>query len=380
MWPVARREAVLARTGLRLRGQATDSIGMRIGKCNIWLVLAAALLAPHAVAFPAEDDQSPGTMAIHFNKQTNVWSRLDFGVLDGKVTTSPPDTTKYDRRAESLGILGAETLVGQRFGVRFNVKGEISKRRQQEASGPTATVDSTVKTFKPSVDLTFITDKGLELFGGVESQIVPGYTESVNSTSGESTTKFASSTVASKRFGVVRRTSAWAGGFYYQMGAEETRTVTQTAFDGSGAEVDDVVFIPSKIGVMGNFQALSALWDFEFDFIQARGKGPKDDQGNTTYTDYFEAHFGSLFFFGSGIGMNTSVFHKTLSYANNAFVTIETIPVTSVKLLGVLGDAQNNAFLGIIGAYGKDGQSLPEFNATYQVQAYALTFGSSFSL
>ncbi len=337
------------------------------------------LYAPLATSFPAQDDQTAGTMAINFNKQNNAWSRLDLGVVDGKVTTSPPDTVKYDRRAETLAVLGGEVLFAKRFGARLNLKGEFSKLRQQEAEGPKATVDSTVKTYRPSLDLTFITDKGLEIFAGQEMQIIPAYTETVASSNGESSTAFGNSSVASRRFGVVRRAGAWSGGFYYQMGAEATRDVEQTAFDGSGADSDDVVFIPSRIGVMGAFKAIAAFWDFELDFIQARGKGPKDDQGNTTYTDYFETHLGSLYFFGGSFGVKGSVFHKTLSYANNAFVTMETIPATSVKLLGVLGDDESHAFLGLIYAFGKDGQSLPEFNAEYEFDAFAVTFGSIFS-
>lgn len=352
---------------------------MGILKTTPLLLLGAVLCAPLARAFPAQDDQTAGTMAINFNKQNNAWSRLDLGVVDGKVTTSPPDAVKYDRRAETLGVLGAEGIFAKRFGARLNLKGEISKRRQQEAEGPKATVDSVVKTYRPSLDLTFITDKGLEIFGGQEMQIIPAYKETVASSNGESTTAFGDSSVASRRFGVVRRAGAWSGGFYYQMGAESERTVEQTAFDGSGAEAEDVVFIPSRIGVMGAFKAISTLWDFELDFVQARGKGPKDDQGNTTYTDYFETHLGGLYFFGGSLGMKGSIFHKTLSYANNAFVTMETIPATSIKLLGVIGNDESNAFLGVIYAFGKDGQSLPEFNAEYEFDAFAVTFGSIFS-
>lgn len=352
---------------------------MGVSKSQLWILLVAVLCAPLAAAFPAEDDDTPGSMAIRFNKQNNAWSRMDLSVVDGKVTTSPPDSVKYDRRAETAGSLGAEGILGKRFGVRLNVRGELSKRRQQEAEGPKATVDATVKTYKPSLDLTFITDKGLEIFGGEEMEIVPGYTESVASTSGDSTTKFGKSSVSSKRFGVVRRAGAWSGGFYYQMGAESKRTVEQTAFDGSGSASEDIVFIPSRIGVMGAFKALSAYWDFELAFVQARGKGPKDDQGNTTYTDYFETHLGALYFFSGGLGLDTSIFHKTLSYANNAFVTMETIPSTSVKLAGALGNDESHAFLGVIYAFGKDGQSLPEFNATYEFDAFAVTFGSIFS-
>ncbi len=342
-------------------------------------LLLLGVLASRASAFPAEDDQTPGSMALNFNKQNNAWSRFDFGVVDGKVTTSPPDSVKYDRRVEALGIVGAEACFSKRFGARFNAKAEYSLQRQQEKEVPRATVDTTVKTYRPAVDLTFITDKGLEIFAGEEIQLIPTYKENVTSANGESSTTFKKSSLPAKRLGVVRRAGSWSGGFYYVMGAQKDRTVEQKAFDGSGSSTNDVVFVPSRLGVMGDFKAASAFWDFELDFIQARGKGPKDENDNTTYTDFFEAKLGSTYFFGPSLGMGSSVFHKTLSYASNAFVTIETIPVTSVKLVGLLGNDENHAFLGVIGAYGKDGQSLPEFNASYEMNAFAVTFGSLFS-
>ena len=70
--------------------------GMSPWKTTLWILLAA-LSAPVATAFPAEDDPSPGAMALRFNKQNNAWSRLDLAVVEAQPVPEP----------ETWAILGA---------------------------------------------------------------------------------------------------------------------------------------------------------------------------------------------------------------------------------------------------------------------------------
>lgn len=332
-----------------------------------------------AQAFPAQDDHSPGTMAVRWNKRSNAWARFDLGVFDGKVTSSPPDATKFDRRIETLAIAGADTTFGSRFGARINVKAESSKRRQAEEEEPKAVVDETQSKLAPSLDLTFVTDKGLELFAGMLIEQHAAYTQSVTSANVSSETKFKAVQVDAKRFGVVRRAGAWTGGFYYLQGSEKSRDYDKSASDGSSIAGTEKVFIPSRIGVFGDVGMASFGFDFELAFIQARGLGPKDERNASVFTDYFEARLGGTLPLGSVFGLKGSVLHKTLSYASNTYVSFDTIPMTSLKLVTIFGNEANHAFLGVIGATGSDGQSQPEFNAQYEAQAAAVTSGLNFS-
>lgn len=347
---------------------------------NIFLFTGALTAASAAAAYPTEDDQSVGTMAINFRRQSNVWSRLDLGVVDAKVTSSPPDSTKYDRRLEGLYIFGGEGAIAKRWGIRVNAKAEVSHRREAEDEEPRAFVEKTMKTYTPSADVTFVTDKGLELFGGAVMQAQMAYTETVNSAAASSQTHFDKSLLTARRLGVVRRSGPWTGGFFYVLGAESDRGYQQTASDGSSLWASEKVFIPSRIGVFGEFGALSSVWDFELDFVQARGMGPKDQRGTTIYTDYFEARAGFAHAIVSGFGLRLAGAHKTLSYASNAYVSLETMPISSVRMLFTFGSRDAQTYLGIIGAYGKDGQSLPELNAAYQMTAFSGTAGFIFPL
>lgn len=342
--------------------------------------LAASVGAAPARAYPTEDDQSAGTMAINFRRQSNVWSRLDLGIVDAQVKSSPPDATKFDRRLETLAVVGGEAEIAKRFGLRLNVKAEYSKRKEAEQETPRAVVEKSIATYSPSLDGTFITDKGLELFAGLVMQQTQPYTETVTSAAASSDTHFDKSLLVARRVGVTRRSGPWTGGFYYTLGVDGNRGYQQTGSDGSELRGTEKVFIPSRIGVFGQFGALSSLWDMELDFVQARGLGPKDPKGITIYTDYFEARAGAYHEFGPGLGLKVAGAYKTLSYASNAFVSLETMPVASVRVLLVLGGLEAQIYAGIIGAYGKDGQSLPELNAQYKLTAFSGTAGFTFPL
>src|SRR5690606_5413238 len=119
----------------------------------------------------------------------------------------------------------------------------------------------------------------------------------------------------------------------------------------------EIVYIPSRVAVFGEFAAFSLLNEFELAFVQARGMGPRDENDQSIYTDHFEASLAGTYFLGSGLGAKLGVAHRTLSYANNAYVSLDTMPVTSVRALMILGDKDAHAHLGLLYGFGKDGQS-----------------------
>lgn len=339
--------------------------------CNVLLVVFATT----ASAFPMQDDQTAGSMANDSRKRNNFWYHVDLAGFDGKVKTSPPDTYRYDRRIEVLTNVGVDRFITSRFAARLNIKGETSRKRLSDDTKPPTIIDHTRTVYRPSLDLTFVTDKGLELFGGVVGEIEPANKMVSDTQNGESSTKYGGSSMLARRFGVVRRAGAWSGGFYYQLDEDGERTVNQTAFDGSTLESDEALFMPARMGIFGAFDAYRMYWDFELGFVQARGAGPKDDTGNTAYTDYFETKAAGFYPFSSGFGLKLGVNHKTQSYANSAYINLDTIPATAVKALFVFGSADKHNFFGVIYGFGKDGQSLPEFNSTYEYKAVALTMG-----
>lgn len=344
-------------------------------RCFFAGVVSLAFGACPGFAFPTQDDNTPGELAADYQKQSNVWSRFDLGLVDAKVTSSPPDKTKLDRRVEGMAIAGFDAQVMPRFGLRLNAKAFYQKGRRSEKEPPRSVVEHTRKRYLSAGDVTYVTSKGLELFAGLVHEHNPAFSQTVESGSVNAETQFKTASIQARRFGVARRSSAWTGGFYYVQGEEEDREFEKEASDGSSLAGNDVLFIPDRVGVFGRFKAGAGQWNFELSFIQARGMGNRDKNGQTIYTDYFLARAGGFFPLTGGMGVAAKVAHQTLSYADNAYVSLETIPVTSVKTRLALGDAVNNAYVGFIGAYGEDGQSLPEFNADYALRAGAVTVG-----
>ncbi len=340
-------------------------------------LLLVGLVPAAAGAFPAQDEQSPGGLALGFRKQNKIWSRFDAGVLDGKIKTSPPDTTVYDRRSEAAAQAGFDAVVSQRFGVRVDAKSEYSRRRQAgDAAAPVSDERKIVN--KGALDLTFVTDKGLEIFGGIMGDFHEPYERRDKTDAGTTTTSSMAGHVFARRFGVIRRAGQWGGGFYYIAGSESSRKVRSEAFDGSSHAASEVVFIPSQMGLVGEITGGLLVWDFDLAFIQARGKGPRDENGKSAYTDSFSSRVGALAKLGA-INLKLAGSYRTLSYASNSFVTIDTVPVSTVRLLALFGDPQKtHTFFGVIGAYAKDGQSLREFNATYEFTGTAVTSGINF--
>jgi hypothetical protein len=351
-------------------------------KRTLQLLVMLCIAAPAceiANAYPTQDDNTPGTLAIGYRKQSNWWLRQDAAVVDAKITTSPPDSAKLDRRLEGMTILGFDSHIAGRFGFRFNVEAEHSTRRQAEQVPPEAQIDATRNEYRPSVDFTFETDQGLEIFIGHEQIGRPTFKETIVSETQNSTTTYEEVAVATDRAGICRRAGAWSGGIYTVQGGDTLRDYTKSASDGSSVSGDEVIFIPSETGIFGEFTAGPAVWDFDFSFVQARGEGPEDNNGNTIYTDYLKARIGMYSVLG-GIGIHTSIGHQTFSYSDSAYITLDSIPMTNLKSRLIFGSIGNNAFLGMSVAQGKDRQSLPEFNAEYEMTAVALTMGMVFGM
>jgi hypothetical protein len=332
------------------------------------------LSATSSFGFPTQDDESPGIKALHFARRGDIWARLDFGGVDGTVKTSPPNTIKYDRKIEAFSEIGAEIPVTEALSLRGNFKANWEIHKEEEEDPPKSPIERSFSTFDPSLDATYVNPRGLEMFAGLSLFSQAGYKEKQISESASSNTTFGSVNLFVPRFGMVRRGGTWSGGFYYVMGRESTREFTKTASDESVVSGENPVYIPSTLGIVGETQV--SVVDMELDFAQVRAGsgGEKSANGVTIRDDYLHLGLSGYCDFG-GYGIRIKLIHNTLSYSNNAFMNLDSIPVSSAHVLFMQGAKDANVYYGIIYGYGKDGQSIPEFNADYKFHALALTTG-----
>ena len=129
------------------------------------------------------------------------------------------------------------------------------------------------------------------------------------------------------------------------------------------------------MGVFGEFLVKKITMDFELAAVQAGEGGERSEQGNAVREDYLMARLGSVYPIKGAFSMKLGLTHQTLSYSSNAFMNVDTVPFSSAKLLAYYGNPKSNLYAGFVYGFGSDGQSIPEFNAKYDVKAYGVTMG-----
>ena len=299
---------------------------------------------------------------------------LDSGFVDGKVETSPAQAIKYDRRLESIGSLGFE-VARSRFGLRVNAKADYVRRRVADAETPRTIEDQEFTTFLPSAELTFVTDKGLEIFVGQEIRYTPAYRRRTDTPVADTETRYGLALLRSKRFGILRRSAGWSAGLYHVTGDDATRSYETIASDGSQQVGMEAIFEPPQFGIIAEISGILMSFESEIEMIQARGKGPRDENNHTAFTDYFTLRSDAVLKLSELTRIKLGAAHQTMAYSNNANINLDTIAVSTVRASLLLGDLVHHTLLGVSHSLGDDGQSLPEFNADFRFRSYAWSLG-----
>jgi hypothetical protein len=328
------------------------------------------------------DDDSPLAAAVRWQKRSGGSLDLTTAMVDAKVASQPASQPTVERRLEGRAYAEAEASFGGRFGLRGAALARDEKRRSVtagEAGAGEAVTDADERTIVPTATGTFVTDKGVEIFAGGGVRHTPKYTEKLATAAGDSKRTFGATNLLQRYAGLVRRFQAGYGGAYYALGDEKDRKITQSAYDGTEVAGHDRVFYAPRFGLAFGAAAPLVSWDGELTFVQARGKGDKDQAGKTPYGDYFEGRVGAGLM-ALGASWRLSLMHRTLSYSSSGYVSLDTIPITAAALrVGSDPAAGLGAFAEVQGVRGKDRQSVPEFNASYQLWGLAVTAGLGLS-
>ena len=167
--------------------------------------------------------------------------------------------------------------------------------------------------------------------------------------------------------GLVKRGGGdWAAGAYAQVGAENSVAYREDVFDGSSRSDSESSYSPTRIAAFGSSSVGNGMKiDGEFAVVQAGNGGPKDPANRPVNDDYFALQGGlELTLYGSTRG-RASVYHQTLSYSDQSFMSLDNIPGSAVRLEGIVLESNLRLSAGLVYGFGKDEQSLPEFNASY---------------
>jgi hypothetical protein len=299
--------------------------------------------------------------------------------VDGAITSYPPNKTTFDRSLVSILRIIQNYPLSPRIGLRINLDTRYIIHKAHEEDEPRRLVEERIWEARPSIDFTFITVGGIELFGGAMYRYIPEYKRETTSVSFEETSSFGELGYAAPRAGLIKRGGSFVGGAYFQGTGSDERSVHKEASDGSVIETSQELYSPTEIGIYARFDISGYVADAEFDAVQASEGSPKSEDGTGMYEDYIRVKLGLLIpYQRNELSFHTALTHRTLSYSDNAFMSLETIPLSSLHLKMIKGSADRHLFAGIIYAYGTDTQSLPEFNQKFVINSYGAKLGFNF--
>lgn len=337
------------------------------------VVVCLGAVTSRADAFELYFENSPGIDALEFNKRSGIAVYGDAALIDGAITSSPPDSTYYDRSLMTQVRVVSNVAFTPKMGLRTQLTTGSVIRKQEEAELPRTLTESTRLYLAPAVDGTFVTATGLELVLGVRYQYTNKFKEVFYAGEYESETKYGAAGVMTPRAGIFKRAGFGTGGLYFSGKGEAKRDVDAYAFDGTMNESEDVVFSPSVIGIVARFKVAGYNADAEFAAVQAGEGGNRTAEGKVVEEDHIRARLAGEYPFNSNTVLRVVAIHKTLSYSDSAVVTLDTIPMTTLHIKAMYNAQNMSATAGIVYGEGFDVQSLPEFNAKYLVKSYGAT-------
>ena len=326
-------------------------------------------------SFPTQDDESVGFQALHFHKMNRFWLRGDLAATDAFTKTSPPNSKYIDRKIQTFMMLGGEIMGSGRWGGRANIKSTWLQHKGKEDTAPKSPKNRKLTKIMPSLHMTYITPKDLEVFFGIQGLSLADESITIDSPVATSNISYESFSLFSYSIGFMKRGNRWNGGIYYDFGSSGSRSYTQKSSDGSTRSGKSEVIIPSKYGVVADFPISNNIVEFDVASIHAGEGGERTASGGTVRDDYLRVMIACLLPLDSSWGLKFSFAHQTLSYSDNAYANIESIPINSLRILGILGDQDYHKFIGLILAQGEDGTDITEYKARFSLGAVALTFG-----
>lgn len=343
----------------------------------IWLSLSffLGLHQANAVTFSTLIDHSLGYDAINHVKSGQFNLQIDALLVDGQVFIKDVESRTFDRTAINYTRIWGEFSISPRFSMRLSLWTKAALRKEEGEFEPRKITEESWGEGRVGLEGTFITQSKLELFFGSSYYGISEFTRTSESANVKTNWKYSQVAFPVFHIGIVKRSGFAQGGFYHRQGGQRDRIITKSAELGDEFTLTETVHLPTMVGVFFRLKLGAGGFVFgEFSDIQGSEGGNKTDDGDSVTEDHALLRFIHYFPFGP-FGLRTSLIHKTLSYADNRNITIDTIPMSTLHLKFLAGGKKLRGFLGIIYGHGSDVQSIPEFNAELEVVAFGGSAG-----
>ena len=367
------REESLVQKDLKLRG-LFRGIQPQLG-----LFIMFFLISSRADCDVLYDEFSTGAMALRYRLRNNSWADFVGAGVDGEIQTTPPGSKESDRRLESLSNIGVDRVIGG-MGLRLNLKSYITWNRREETTERVTLSDEHKSRWVPSVDATYVTPKGLELAFGGMLWYEKEYQKTFYSQSIRQSVVYSGIKIWVPRLSIVRRSGTWNGGFYYNFGRSQDRSVALTASDGSSLSTSQRIPSPTEFGIIADFSLFGFLHEVELSQIESISTSDVSSDGKSVEDDYIKMRATAFFPLTANSLVSLGISHRTLGYSSNAFVTVDTIPMTLVRAKLIGGTLDNQVYVSLFYGQGQDELSIPEANEYFKVKIFGSSIGIILSI
>jgi hypothetical protein len=312
-------------------------------------------------------EDSIGRDAVLFGRTQGFQSLAKVVLLDGQVKTSGTDTTSYDRTLVNYAKFMQQFAIGSQASIRISLPAMLGYQKQEGEQIPRKVTEATWVEAKPKMEFVYATQNALDIILGVDAYYVGEHEAKTESAFFTASNQFESATTTYGHLAVLKHGGNFDGGFSFKAAAEKNRNVTKsTSIDESTFVVEDRIYDPATIAIFMRTSLSFGQIFGEFAAVEASGGGNRTDRGATVKEDYFRMQLAGFFSLSSALGLESTLIYKSLAYADNRNISMDTIPMLGLQLK-LSTNIGMPIFAGLIGVTGSDGQSIPEFNAQYKL-------------
>lgn len=288
-------------------------------------------------------------------------------------------TVKYDTRYTGVVNAFAVKQAGSKAFLRAGLVGGYGSRVEDENEQENSSqVKSRQSRLDMWADVNMSLQSDLELFAGLKLLYLGAYTETSHALYVSSEKTVERAMLFAPRFGVLKRSSTFSGGFYYVMGSTQKRGFKTVASDETENEDKSIEFLETQIGGLVNVRLSQYEIYFEGQLAKAGESGVKSTDGTDVYRDYYRIALGATYLYGNPNFRFTSLY-KTLSYSDQEFTNPDNIPLLQAELaIDFKGVSNGKRYLAFGYAQAWDSQSQEQFNAKIIYKSYVIKYGFDF--
>jgi hypothetical protein len=341
-----------------------------------WLILclAAFTLFPQIALSDVQSLHDAYAYRAAAKPDLQMVSKSDVSYEDGSIKTKSVDAKEVDQRyvVSTLAYAGAQLNPSACF--KLAIFGLFRDGLKQDTVSTDRKVSFRESEAGGSLDLGYKLNTDINVMAGLGLLHLPKSTKTVKSDTLNSETSYEAITFYSPRFSVLKSTSLFTAGLFFQKGLEKKRTYARnTALASEAGEKYETM--ASEFGLTGRvWLGTGSEFSAELIFAKLSASDEKTEQGSPINKDFFKVRFGTMqSILANAFTLGANLAYRSANYADQGFMSFENIAKTKIESFAVFNAVPLNPALGLGFEIAQDKQSTPELNAEFLWLAYSLT-------